>query len=156
MFTRVEQKLAGPSALGILIPHGPRTLVIVRPRALTWDLLPARWNGDAAQPPSFCTFTRDEAAGVARRFVIDLEKAVEQGINPLESFGNAAGTYCQLWLRAAELVWIGCRRFEGKSYLPMVFASKDEVESAANEIAPYVWPRPDATQEYYINTQRFG
>src|SRR4051794_25531570 len=98
MFTRVEPRLAGPNALGILVPPGTKTLVIVRPRALERDLLPARWDGDAAHPPEFCRFSRDEAANVARRFAKAIESAVQEGINPLESFGDAKRQRLQIWL----------------------------------------------------------
>jgi hypothetical protein len=36
---RVEDHRAGPSALGILVPPGRRTFLVLRPRALSWDLL---------------------------------------------------------------------------------------------------------------------
>src|ERR1700730_5167165 len=42
---RVLGDRAGPTAVGILVPPGPRTVVILRPRALAWDLLLVR--GDA-------------------------------------------------------------------------------------------------------------
>ena len=39
-FRHVEGNQAGPNALGILLPPGRRTLVVVRPRSLAWDLIP--------------------------------------------------------------------------------------------------------------------
>jgi len=155
MFVRVEPQHAGPNALGVLIPHGAKTLVIVRPRALPWDLLPARWDGDRAQPPQFCVFTRDEAAIIARRFIKALEAAVAQNVNPLESFGDAQQQTCGIWLRADEFVWIVCRRAQGETYQPMTFASTDEATSAGEKLAAVVLPAADVTQEYYFNTQKF-
>jgi hypothetical protein len=153
MFARVDAKFSGPQSLGILVPQGSRTLVIVRPRALPWDLLPARWDGDHAKPPQFCTFTRDDAAMVARQFVTVLETAV---LNPLETFGDVQTGRLQIWLRTSEYVWIVCKRAPGEPYQPMIFASSEEAIQAAEKIAAYVWPAPDVRQEYYYNTQSFS
>jgi hypothetical protein len=156
MFLRVEPQQAGPNALGILVPQGEKTLVIVRPRALPWDLLPARWTGERGQPPQFCVFTRDEAAGIARRFIKALEAAVTQNVNPLESFGDAQQNSCGIWLRADEFVWIVCRRAQGQAYHPMTFASAEEAAGAGEKLAAVVWPAGDVPQEYYFNTQNFS
>jgi hypothetical protein len=155
-FRRVEAHQAGSGALGILVPPGRRTLVIVRPRALGWDLLPARWGGDRRTPPSFCTFTRDEAAAVARQLLDDLQGAVERGVNPVETCGDALGRCFQVWLRPGELVWIVCRRAAGQAYQPLLFTSYDEARAAAERLTPLVWPAADADQECYFNTQQFG
>jgi hypothetical protein len=156
LFHRVEPQHAGPSALGILVPPGTKTLVIVRPRALEWDLLPARWDGDGSHPPEFCLFTRDEAANVARRVVKSLEAAVERGVSPLESFGDMQGGRLQIWLRTDELVWIVCKRVQGQTYLPLTFATPEEATHIADQLAPYVWPAAEGKQEYYFNTQKFS
>jgi hypothetical protein len=156
MFTRVDPQHAGPSALGILVPQGMKTLVIVRPRALEWDLLPARWDGESNHPPQFCLFTRDEAASVARRLVTSLEAAVEHGVNPLESFGDAQRERWQIWLRTKEFVWIACKRAHGRAYQPMIFASQEEMTRAAETLAAFIFPAADLKQEYYFNTQKFS
>jgi hypothetical protein len=156
MFTRVEPQQAGLNALGILVPHGAKTLVIVRPRALTWDLLPASWDGDSDHPPTFCVFTRDEAASVARRLVKSLETAVKQRINPVQTFGDARSECLQIWLRTDEFVWIVCRRAPGLAYQPIIFASQEEATHAAERLIPLVWPADEQMQEYYFNTQNFS
>ena len=156
MFTRVEPQHAGATALGILVPQGAKTLVIVRPRALPWDLLPARWNGDSSQAPQFCVFTRDEAAGVARRFVQALEMAIHQNVSPVESFGDAQRQTCGIWLRTDEFVWIVCRRAQGQAYQPMAFASQEEAATEAKELTACLWPAAETMQEYYFNTQSFA
>jgi hypothetical protein len=154
-FTRVDLKNAGSNSLGILVPHGTRTLVIVRPRALAWDLLPALWDGDAGHPPRFCLFSRDEAAATARRFFQTLEAAVSAGVNPVQTFGNVEAERLQIWLRTDEWVWIACRRSPGQAYQPMIFATREEAEREAEKIARVVWPHSDTRQEYYFNTQQF-
>jgi hypothetical protein len=152
-FRRVDANLAGPQALGILIPPGARTLVILRPRAVAWDLLPARWDGDAGHPPVFCTFARDEAAAVAKRLAIALEQAVAAGANPLQTLGD--GQRFQVWLRTDEFVWLVCRRAPGQAYQPALFASRAEAVAEAETLTPVFFPATDAMQEYYFNTQRF-
>jgi hypothetical protein len=155
-FRRVESKQAGPRALGILVPPGLRTLVILRPRGLPWDLLPARWTGDPARPPEFCAFGRDEAAGVARRLQKALERAVELASNPLQTIADARGQCHQVWLCAEEYVWVVCHRAPGQSYQPAVFADRDEALRNADQLVRVFWPTPDAEQEYYFNTQHFA
>ncbi len=156
MFSRVDPQHAGPRALGILVPQGMKTLVIVRPRALEWDLLPARWDGESNHPPQFCVFTRDEAASVARRLVKLLEAAVERGVNPLESFGDAQRERWQIWLRTEEFVWIVCKRAQGQTYQPTIFASQEEMTREAETLAAFIWPAADVKQEYYFNTQKLS
>ena len=153
MFVRVDLKFAGPTALGILIPQGTKTLVIVRPRTLAWDLLPARWDGDHSQAPKFCAFTRDEAANVARRLIQTLETAVSNGVCPVETFG--ADACCQIWLRSDEFVWIVCRRVTGQAYQPMIFVGREDAVREAEALAKIVWPAAEMRQEYYFNTQNF-
>ena len=154
-FHRVEARLAGPSALGILVPPGRRTVVILRPRALAWDLLPASWSGDEGVPPSFCAFSREEAAGVARRLLDDLDAAVAAGVNPVETSGDVSGRSFQVWLRAGALVWIVCRRAMGQAYRPLIFDTYQDARAVGEQLTPLVWPAADIVQECYFNTQQF-
>ena len=151
MFQRVDIKHANATVLGILVPQGAKTLVIVRPRALTFDLLPVRWDGEAGHAPEFCAFTRDVAAQVARRLIVSLETA---GANPVQTFGHC--DCFQVWLRAGEFVWIVCRRAPGEPYQPILFATQEEAISEAEKLTAYVWPAADANQQYYFNTQSFS
>jgi hypothetical protein len=154
-FRRVDARQAGPAALGILVPPGVKTLVILRPHGLEWDLLPARWAGDAGSAPAFCHFGRDEAVLIARQLQQCLEESVAAGVNPVETFGSAARQQLQVWVRTSTYVWILCRRVPGQLYEPLVFTSHEEVGAAGARIIPYVHPAPDADQEYYFNTQSF-
>ena len=156
VFRRVEPDRAGPQALGILIPPGERTLVIVRPRSLAWDLLPAHWSGEPAAAPEFCAFGRDEAARVARGLHEALEQAVQRGENPVETLGSPSGRSFQIWVRAAGCFWIACRRAMGQVYQPILFASQEEACQAGDELARIVWPQAGAERELYFNTQKFA
>src|SRR5262245_63950954 len=61
-FRRVEAEQAGPAALGILIPPSRRTFVILRPRALPWDLLLCHGADDLG----FRDLSHDEASAAAQ------------------------------------------------------------------------------------------
>jgi hypothetical protein len=154
-FRRVEDKMAGPTALGILVPPGQRCLVILRPRALPWDLLPTRLG---REPGSlvFCDFSRDEAAGLARQIQRQLEQFALERHNPLEIQGHSPGESFLVWLKHGEFFWVVCPRRPGQPYQEMRFASREEAQEAARQIAAYVCPAPEANQEYYFNTQHFS
>src|SRR5581483_4973917 len=130
---------AGAQALGILVPPGRQTLVVLRPRSLPWDLLPARWDGDGSRPPALCAFGRDEAAGVARRLQQALERGAAGGVNPVRTVGDAGGEHFQVWLHTEEYVWLLCRRAPGQAYRPAVFASHAEALGEAERLTPIVW-----------------
>ncbi len=155
-FRRVDMENAGKSALGILVPGGKRTFVVVRPRSLPWDLLPARWAGDPCVPPTFCSFDREEAAVVARRFQKSLEAAVRMGENPVQTLGSADPPCFQVWVRTEDLVWITCRRTPGQAYQPIVFATQAEAIQVAEQLSSLLWPDVEANQEYYFNTQKLS
>jgi hypothetical protein len=154
-FRRVEAHQAGARALGILVPPGPKTVVILRPRSLDWDLLPARWEGEPSAAPVFSHFSRDEAAQAARRLQLALEQAVAAAKNPVETFGNPVTRQFQVWVHTREFVWIVCRRLLGQPYEPMLFPTREDAESAGRLVQPFCFPAPDANQEYYFNTQGF-
>ena len=72
---RVEDHRAGPSALGILVPPGRRTFLILRPRALSWDLLLLRPNGAQA--------FREMPQNEATTLVLALYHALGGGTDPV-------------------------------------------------------------------------
>src|SRR5262245_2529304 len=113
-FRRVEDRQAGPTALGFLVPPGPRTFVILRPRALEWDLLPLRPGG--GEGAGFCEFGRDEAAGVARRVQRALEEAAGAGGSPVQAVARPDGEGYLVVARAGEFLWVVCRRAPGQPY----------------------------------------
>jgi hypothetical protein len=154
-FRRVEDRRAGPTALGILVPPGLRTFVILRPRALEWDLLPLR-PGDPEGAAGFCEFGRDEAAGVARR----VQRALEQGAgavdSPVQAVVRPEGDGYLVVARAGEYRWVVCGRAPGQAYRASVFATLEGASEAAARVARFLCPDGEAAQEYYFNTQHFG
>src|SRR4051794_17239817 len=155
-FRRVEARSAGPGALGILVPPGAQTLVILRPRNLEWDLLPATWQGECATPPRLCQFTREQAAEIARRMPEALTQSVLTAANPVGTFGTVETGHFQVWVKVEEHYWIACRRLPDRPYEPVIFATCEEARSAALNIAAIFWPDPEAKQPYYFNTQLFS
>ena len=152
-FRRVEDHRAGPNALGILVPPGQRTVVILRPRAVVWDLLALR---PGAATGSFCDFERDEAATVARRVQQDLDRRACEGVNPVETVTGPAHHGYHLCVRAGGLTWLACLRLPGQPYRPVDFATMEEAREAAARLARFVFPAADANQEFYFNTQNFS
>jgi hypothetical protein len=149
-FRRVEDRRASSTALGILVPPGERTLVILRPRALAWDLLPVR-----PESATFYDFSRDEAAGVARRAQRALEQGAGSGASPVRIVTRADGGGYHIEVRTADLNWIVCLRVPGQPYQATLFATLETASDAAARLAAVLWPDADASQEYYFNTQNF-
>src|SRR5215470_20362395 len=93
-FHRVEDERAGPAALGILVPPGRRTFLILRPRSLAWDLLLLR-------PTDGCAFqdmSREEATIAAQRLYRALEAWSAGGPGKVEVFPTPEGS--GFWVRA--------------------------------------------------------
>src|SRR5262245_43787754 len=126
VFRRVDAARAGPAALGILVPPGTRTLLILRPRTLDWDLLPLAEDGEG-----FRLFGREEAAVLARRVPEALEQAAQAGNDPFFVRIRATGDGCELGVHLLELSWLVCRRVSGRPYVPLRFPSPTEAEDAA-------------------------
>src|SRR2546426_5142927 len=124
-FRRVEGRQAGPTALGILVPPGARTLVILRPRALEWDLLPLQDRDEG-----FCEFDRETAAGIAR----GIQQALEELQTGLEIHQTGAGFHVGLFVM--DYWWIACPRQPGRAYRPLVFTSREKAQNAVNLLTP--------------------
>jgi hypothetical protein len=149
-FRRVEGHRAGPRALGILVPPGQPTLVILRPRALEWDLIPVKFQG---MHSGFCQFDRDEAAAMARKIQRSLETSAA---SPAQVVANPGGDGFLVWVPAVDLMWLVCPRLPGRPYEPLIFPSQEKGDDAVRRLAPFLWPALDAQQEYYFNTQNFS
>jgi hypothetical protein len=132
-----------------------RTVVILRPRALRWDLLPVRDGEPLGGPGVFCVFTRDEAAGVARQAQRALEEGARSGARPLEAVASPQGPGYLVCCRRGGYCWLACLRLPGKPYEPAVFSTAEEAAEAVEALGRVLAPPADARQEFYFNTQNF-
>src|SRR5260221_10331806 len=66
-FRTVHARGAGPTALGILVPPGNRTVVVVRPRALAVDLVMLRPSTPGTSDAGFFEASRQAAGLEAQR-----------------------------------------------------------------------------------------
>src|SRR2546423_6197090 len=103
-FRQVEDREAGPSALGVLVPPGRQTFVILRPRALPWDLV---LTHDSARL-EFREIFRDEAARAVEAVRRALETWADGG--PGQVFAEAAPQGQWVHCMLGEFHFIVCRR----------------------------------------------
>jgi hypothetical protein len=155
-FRRVDARLAGPRALGILVPPGQQTVVILRPRALLLDLLPLRPGLEQVQPAVFCALGRDEAAGLARRAHDALARGAGRDPNPVEVVASGPRERFGVAVHIEGMLWIACQRADGRAYEPAFWPSLEEAAALAARLTPIVWPATEAGQEFYFNTQAFA
>jgi hypothetical protein len=149
-FRRVAGDKAGPTALGILIPPGLRTLVLVRPRAMDWDLLLLKPGGNG-----FWEMPRGDAAALTPEVQRSLEGAAADGGGRMELIPRAPGA--GYWVRAAigRFTWLVCRRRSGQAYQAMTFATEADARAAAERLGAVLCPAAAGEQEIYFNTLHF-
>ena len=149
-FRRVEDRKAGPTALGILVPPGPRTVLIVRPRPLDLDLLLVQGVAGTA----FRELSREEAPAVAVAFYRALEAWSMGGPGHVGAAPGSEGGYL-IWLDVGDFALLVCARVPGQPYRPRVYAAEDEARAAADRLRTILHPAPGTTQEVYFNTRHF-
>jgi hypothetical protein len=148
---RVEDHRAGPTALGILVPPGRRTVLIVRPRSLAWDLLLVR-------PGSVSAFHElpNEEAG---RLTHELYQALRQWSG--SASGHIEEVACPeehgFWvrIRVGPFALLLCGRRPGQPYEPLVFADAESALAAASKLRRVLHPPANVDQEVYLNTLHF-
>lgn len=148
----VEGRRAGPSALGILVPPGRRTFLIVRPRALSWDLLLLR--------PGSLTSFRETLHGEADRLAHELLHALrdwsEGGSGHVEEVASADGSGFWVRVRLGPFALLACARRPGQPYQPLTFADAEAALSAAAQLRGILRPPHNIEQEVYLNTHHFA
>lgn len=147
-FVQVEGDRAGAEALGILVPPGHRTLVILRPRALRWDVLLTRADG------SLLELRRDLADEMTGKLVQALEAWSCGG--PGGVAAQAADGGYQVRGQAGDFTFVVCQRVPGQPYRPMTFATEIEAQAEAAKLTPILRPTANANQEFYFNTRHFA
>jgi hypothetical protein len=155
-FRRVDADAAGPTALGILVPPGQRTMIVVRPRSLDWDLLPARPLTPQKPAPAFLELHREEAITMARKLALLLEGGNGDGLGRVVVVAAAAESGYWVQAEVGALMLLACRRRPGEPYRPLLFATHEEATSAAQQTAAVLFPPPGAEQELYFNLRNFA
>ncbi len=141
-FRRVEADRAGPGALGILVPPSRRTFVILRPRALPWDLVLVRDAGGA----DFRDLAHDEASATAQA----IYRGLREGAVGVEVVLFPEGCWLRATVGPFEL--LACPRLPGLPYQPLVCEEAD-ARAHAGALEPIL--RPVGEQELYFNTRFF-
>jgi hypothetical protein len=148
---RVEGHRAGPSALGILVPPGRRTFLIVRPRSLPWDLLLLRPDSATV----FHELYREQAGRVAEALYDELGNWPKSAANDVEEVACPDGGGLWLRVRAGPFFLLVCGRQPGQPYQPLVFADAEAARSAAGQLRGVLRPSEGIDQEVYLNNRHF-
>ncbi len=154
-FRRVDGAQAGPDALGILVAPGARTLVILRPRALDFDLLPVLATTRHGLGNGFCDLERAGAMAMARALAAALEDCAAGGTGCVGPIPDAEGDGYWVQAEIAAFTLLVCRREPGRSYRAHVFATLEEARTTAAALRRVLCPPPEAAQELYFNMQNF-
>jgi hypothetical protein len=147
---RVTDRRAGPAALGILVPPGPRTFLILRPRSLAWDLVLVGADG------AFREMGRDEAEAAAAHLGRALDEWAAGGPGAVEAVAAPDGRGCWLRVGVGPVTLVACPRDPGRPYRPAVFADPAAARAAAGQLAAVLCPPAGVAQELYFNTRHFG
>jgi hypothetical protein len=150
-FRRVEDERAGPAALGILVPPGRRTFLILRPRSLAWDLLLVR-PGDGG---AFQDMSREEATVAAQRLYRALQAWAAGGPGRVEAFAAPEGAGFRLRAVVAAFALLACPREPGQPYRPLVLSDGGAAREAARALAAALCPPEGVEQELYFNGRNF-
>ena len=151
---RVDARGAGPSALGILVPPGRKTVLIVRPRPLPWDLLLVR-RGEGESGTPFLHLERDEAEAVAEGLFRALERWASGGPGRVEGAFAPDGDGYWVQAEVGAFPLVACERRPGQPYRPAAFPTPEGASAAAALVADALRPA-DGEQEVYLNTRNFG
>jgi hypothetical protein len=151
-FRRVEGREAGPAALGVLAPPGRRTYLILRPRALPWDLVLLR----PADASVFREMDRDEATATAEELIRALEAWAEGAPGRVETAAAPQGLGFWLHVHAGLFSLLLCPRTPGRPYEAERFTDDNTARAVAADLTAMLRPPPGAQQELYFNARHFG
>ena len=147
-FRRVEAEQAGPDALGILVPPARRTFVILRPRALPWDLL----LSSGGPGPRFRDLSHDEASAAAQGLHRALREWAAGGPGSIDVLAAEDG--CRLLVRIGAFALLVCPRRPGQPYVPLVCGDAD-ARATLERLELVLCPPAASEQEVYFNTRFF-
>jgi hypothetical protein len=152
-FRRVDGAAAGPRALGILVPPGGRTVVVVRPRSLDLDLVVLRKGPNGTASNVIHEAGRTEASILADGLRRALENAADRGAGQIQIVPTEHGFWLRVQVGAFAL--LVCPRQPGQAYRPLHLTTEDEARQTADAVDALLSPGPDANQELYVNTEHF-
>ena len=150
---RVFGQNAGPTAIGILVPPGPRTVVVVRPRSLPWDLLLVDADLAVIRFREFGRAEAEAAAELVGQAIDEWSSHAAAGRIETMSAPGSPG-YC-LYIEMERFRLVACPRLPGRSYRPMVWGTVEEAASAADALLAVFCPLPGTPQEIYFNSRHF-
>jgi hypothetical protein len=130
------------------VPPGPRTFLILRPRAQEYDLVLLREDG-----MTFHEMNRSEAQATSCCVFAALEDGLDAACDPFEAVHLPGG----VWVRVAvrNYRFLVCRRAPGQRYRPLVFATNDEAAVIEAALRPVLFPADGAEQDVYFNQHHF-
>ena len=149
---RVFGSRAGPAAIGLLIPPGQRTVVILRPRSLPWDLLCIQPDEQVIR---FREFAREEAEAVAESLGTALEQSSPGKHHRIETAPAPGSPGSCIRVVLGRYCLIVCPRLPGQSYRPMVWDTEAEALAAATALKQSLVPNLGETREIYFNSRHF-
>ncbi len=154
-FRRVEGPEAGPNAVGILIPPGHRTLVILRPRALAVDLVLTGARADSLGVFRFREIASIEGNLMARQVQRALEEWAGGGPGMIEVVPLMEQRGWRVHIEIGPFNWAVCPRVPGQPYRAMTFPAEEGARTLASRLADILRPSVEGDHEIYLNTQEF-
>jgi len=143
---RVEDRVAGPSALGLLLPPGRQTFLILRPRSLSCDLLLLQTPGSSA----ILRLDALAAPGIAQK----VYRVLEQG-RFLGAIVHPEGQGFRLQVQIGPFALVACSRRPGQPYQPWIFPDSESAQAIGQGLSVILCPPPDVEQEIYFNVRHF-
>jgi hypothetical protein len=133
------------------LPPGRRTFLILRPRALAWDLLLLAGPGRT----DFRELSREEAAAGAEAVYRALQEWAAGGPGSVEPAEHPEGGFL-VRATVGGLPFLACLRDPGQPYRPLICPDADAARRAAGALASVLCPAPGAEQEVYFNSRHFS
>lgn len=149
---RTAAHLAGPRALGILIPPGSQTVLILRPRSLPWDLVLLKSCGST----TFRTLNQSEGHQVAEALYEALVKWSDGSNGHIGAIPLSEGEGLQIWMDVEDFSLIVCARNPGQPYQPLILTDSQQAEEAIGQLQAVLCPGANQKQEIYLNTRHFS
>jgi hypothetical protein len=147
---------AGPEAVGILVPPSRRTLVLLRPRAVEYDLVPVRSPGGNGARSLFAEMDHAAASRASQELFRALEAWAGGGPGQVEPVPTSGGEGFVVEARVGTFALLACPRRPGQAYQPAVFPGIEEARDLAARLQGILCPPPGTTRELYFNTRSFS